>query len=76
MSRRDPRLLEMVDEIRELVDSGEVQGLFVVMGFATTRRDPIPEYDCVYRAADVGDLLMEARHQVTRARSRREPTVN
>jgi hypothetical protein len=66
----DKRLLRLVDELRALVAEGEVQGVFVVMAYATERKNPFPEYDVMYRANNIDDMLLEVRQQVTRIRSR------
>jgi len=63
----DPELLALVDEIREQVLSGEVKGLFAVMEYASN--EP-PDYDVAYHAVDLDDMLLAARQQVTRVRSR------
>ena len=66
----DRHLLKLVDELREMVASGEVQGLFVVLAYAPDRNDPGLRYDVAYRVNDLDDMLLEVRQQVTRIRSR------
>lgn len=70
----DRKLVALLDEVRELAASGEVQGVFVVMAYAKDRKDPLTQYDVAYHVGDLDDMLLEVRQQVTRVRSRESAT--
>lgn len=65
----DPRLAQLWREIGEAINTGDVQGVFVVYRYADIYS---AEYGCAYRVEDLDDMLLQVRTEVTRIRCRRE----
>ena len=63
--QRDDRLLAIWREIGEAIESGDIQGLFVVW-----ESEGIPQHGCACRTADVVALLDEVKRQAIRVRTR------
>lgn len=62
----DPRLQALWADVGEAIDSGDVQGIFLVYRDG----DEPPNYGLAYLSANLDDMLLQVRLDVTRVRGR------
>lgn len=68
----DTRLQALWADVGAAIDSGDVQGIFITYRDGNTP----PNYGCAYLSADLDDMLLQVRMDVTRIRSRKDKQGN